>query len=200
MKYIAALESLNIPTHDFIRAVQYVMAKDRDVRDTGFHGNFTAAQYADQITSILDIPTPIFPSDKYARLFFGYLVQEIVKRYNNQQEIPEDLKLWSIVTDNVKQHVIKSPWSVAEYTEENVEVKPRKQREKKKKITTDKKGRPLIKKGNKLAVIKQIFEDNKNKNLTKKQWLEIMMDKAQTTKVGAVNYYYSYIKKNLEIQ
>ena len=146
----------------------------------------------ERITEVLRLKTKVGPyeSAKHTRVIYGYTIQEAVKRFSSDEETPTPTTMGEFyhdVLEKSRKHIGNSPWVVMEWeVEQTGEPK------------MDAAGNPKQKKGAKKEMALKVYEANKhNTDLTRQDWIKLLMDEVGMTKAGASTYYANLKKGKL---
>jgi hypothetical protein len=179
---IDTIISYGIPTTSYIEAAQYVMNDDPE-NGRPFFGLWSQERYETGIQSIIGLTAiPKYINLKTARLVFGYTVQETIKTFNSGI-IPSMEDVWTDVTTKSAEYIKNHPWSVKDYTQADGEPK------------LDAAGNPKQKKGAKKELAREVWNENKHKEMSRKEWIALLVELVGLTPAGASTYY-AGLKKN----
>lgn len=104
-----------------------------------------------------------------------YFIQNIIKQYTDKAETKFDIDLLYVSSvHQAKNYIEGNPWVFAKL--EAVE-----------KFNND--GSPASKKGDKKLLAKEVYEANKGKLTTRKEWIELLVKEVGLTPAGASTYY-----------
>jgi hypothetical protein len=104
-----------------------------------------------------------------------YFIQNIIKQYTGQGETKFDVEaLYLHSVEEAKKYIASAPWVFAKAEGEE-------------KLNSD--GSPASKKGDKKLLAKQVYEANKDKEMSRKQWIELLVKEVDLTPAGASTYY-----------
>lgn len=165
------ITSYGIPTHNWVEAAQFVLATDLQ----------TKSEYERRIVEVLGLTAvPHYESQKVARVYFGYTIQETVRAFNSNA-IPDMEALWEDINKRARKFITENPWSVREYTNEGDDGEPK----------MDAAGNPKQKKGAKKELAKNIWDNNvdKQKTMKRNEWIALLCEKVGLTPGGASTYY-----------
>lgn len=164
---LQTIQNYGIPTNSYIKAVQFV-------NDQGL---LSQEEYQRRVGELLGQDVT-FTDEDQARLFYLYVVQETV-RAGDEADI-----------DTVKQEAERR---VGDFNENMswvfVTAEDNKSEEDKSSNKTDAQGNPKPRKGRKKELAKQVWNENKDKGLTRKQFIELLVEQVGLTKAGASTYY-----------
>lgn len=118
--------------------------------------------------------TPHLP--KY---LFGYVVQTIVRAYADSTGPVDLAEVYAKSFQRAKKYIETHPWVFATGEDEN--ASPR----------LDHNGNIQPKKGDKKVMAKKVYEENKGKNLTRKEMIELLVKEVGLTPAGASTYEYN---------
>jgi len=174
---IDVIMSYGIPTDSHTGAVQYVMGEDGDSHRPGL-GMLTQEQYERNISEIIGLTSiPKYHNLKTARLYFGYTVQETIRAFSGDT-VPAMEDVWRDVC-NLTQFLIQNqPWCIRDYAVDNSGTQK-----------LDAAGNVKQKKGAKKELVKKIWNENKHKDMTRKEWIALFCAEAGLTPAGASTYY-----------
>mgnify|MGYP001041392433 CR=1 FL=1 len=152
-----------------------------DLNDTSYLRNMQTAcglemsnkQFLKAISEIRDVKTVTIPEmyehEQMPKYAFRYLVQNVL---NNPDETVDILYTKSLL--DAKHFIDNNEWVFAKSEEEI-------------KLNSD--GSPAAKKGDKKVLAKAVYDENKDKNLSRKEWIELLVDRVELTPAGASTYY-----------
>jgi hypothetical protein len=191
MNPIDLIASWGIPTENELLAVAAIRNHDADSGRT-WTPELSEKEMLERITEVLRLKTTVgpFQSPKYTRVVYGYTIQEVVKSCSADEETPSATEMSVIyqrIMDNAVKHITKSPWVIMEWeVEQTGEPK------------MDAAGNPKQKKGAKKEMALKVYEANKqNTDLTRQDWIKLLMDEVGMTKAGASTYYANLKKGKL---
>lgn len=152
------------PTDSFAQAVKFF--NDNDC--------LTKEQYETGVTKIIGLDRKVeFPDIEQARIYFLYTVQETVRAFGGQT-IPDMAEVWETVQQRAQKFCTTNTWAFAKK-----DVEP----------NVDANGNFKPKKGAKKDLALRVYSDNKDKDLTRKQWIELLVKEVGLTPAGASTYY-----------
>ncbi len=167
MSPIEYLKAQSIPTHSYIKAVQYINAR----WDT-----LSGEDFESKIRDLMD-NDGIEISHKHARYVYLYLVQEIIRTSFSTDQF--DLNaLLSLSVERAMKFVGENEYVFAE---KDTPVK------------LDSKGKPKKKKGWKRDEAERMYQENKG--MLKKDFMDLLIKELDMTKAGAQTYFYNCKKK-----
>jgi len=168
MKAIEILEkTYKLPVRSAVQTMQRV--GEWSLSDKQWH-DITKVLRDDKSSNVSALTGP--HEQEYATKYF---IQNIVKQYvNGETKFDIDL-LYVKSVDEAKKYIVNNPWvwAVAE------DAPP--------KLNED--GSPAMKKGDKKLLAKEVYEANKGKEMTRKQWIELLVAEVGLTPAGASTYY-----------
>lgn len=104
-----------------------------------------------------------------------YFIQNIIKQYTEKAETKFDIDLLYVSSvEQAKKYIESNPWVFAKLEAEE-------------KFNND--GSPASKKGDKKLLAKEVYEANKGKINTRKEWIELLVKEVGLTPAGASTYY-----------
>lgn len=104
-----------------------------------------------------------------------YFIQNIIKQYTLYAETKFDIDLLYVKSvEEAKKYIANSPWVFAK-----AEVDE--------KFNSD--GSPASKKGDKKLLAKEVYEANKGKEMSRKEWIALLVKEVGLTPAGASTYY-----------
>ena len=160
------LELYDIPTDSYMQAVDHVSNE----------ANISEGIYIRRSTELTGV-TRSFEDDRKYRYFYLYCVQEGVRAIiDSEDEIDLDVK----ANDKMEQFFERCDWVLRVYEKKQAEL--------------GKDGKPKPKRGAKKAMAKALYAKHKDEDLSRKQWIELLVKEADMTKAGASTYY-SNLKK-----
>lgn len=161
MNPIERLKSYHIPTYSFVAAIQNLTEKELRV-----------SEYRSRIKELSNIKSNA--DDKVARYHYLYLVQELVRQSLNTDKFDME-KLHNLALEKATTYVTKNPWLFAE--REDAEPK------------LDAAGNVKQKKGAKKEQAIELWNKHKNENMTRKQWIDLLVTEVGLTPAGASTYH-----------
>ena len=164
-KAIAILKEHNIPTGSFVDAIQHLNANTTLTDDV----------YEKRISELVGVPCEISTANlpRYAYL---YLVQEIIKA-SYSTDVINVVAIYEVAYDMAETFITENSYIFAR-SDDDAPVK------------LDATGAPKPKKGAKKEMaIKVYAEDIRGNNLTRKESIEILMEKVGMSSGGASTYY-----------
>jgi len=168
MNAIERLQSQKIPTNSFIQAIHTLSENGVQMPEV-YRSNYAEL-------SGHDMPACL---DDHARFHYLYLVQETV-RQNMQTGNVNMAEVIDLAEERAKSYIAKNPWIFAK-----PEVGSPNYREPK----MDAAGNPKQKKGAKREKAISLWNKHKDENLTRKQWIELLVAEVGMTPAGASTYH-----------
>jgi len=179
---LEVIADYGIPTTSWLEATSYVTTADEDIdyQRPGI-GTQTKEEYERRVAEVLGLDAvPEYDSQKIARIYFGYTVQETVRNFNSGDRIDMEW-LWDDINRRAQTFIVEHPWAVKEYVSEDEDGEPK----------LDAAGNPKQKKGAKKELAKKVWEDNADKQTTlkRKEWIALLCEEVGLTPAGASTYY-----------
>lgn len=163
MTALETIQNYGIDTSYFTRAIQ-------GLNDAGV---LSKDVYEKRIGEIYGVDPLSFDDEKQARLYFLYTVQEFVRA----GEGADPVAIRAEVDRRVQYFNQNLAWALVSDEDENGEQK------------TDASGNPKQKKGAKKELAKKVWEENKDKGLSRKDFIALLVKEVGLTSAGASTYY-----------
>jgi hypothetical protein len=178
---LEVIADYGIPTNSWLDATQYVTTADEDIsyQRPGI-GTLPKEEYEKRIAEVLGLDAvPEYESQKIARIYFGYTVQETIRNF--QVGVPDMEWLWNDINQRAEKFMIEHPWAIKEYVNEDEDGEPK----------LDAAGNPKQRKGAKKELAKKVWADNADKQATmpRKEWIALLCEEVGLTPAGASTYY-----------
>ena len=160
------LEIYDIPTDSWIEATDQVSDEK----------NVYEEDYIRRTEELIGV-TPSFEDSRKYRYLYIYCIQEGVRAIVNG-DVEIDLNV--VAHDRMETFFVRCNWVLHDFGTSDKKV--------------DKYGKPKPKRGAKKELAKALYQKHKDEDLTRKQWIELLVKDADMTKAGASTYY-SGLKK-----
>ncbi len=179
---LEVIADYGIPITSWLDATQYVITADEDIdyQRPGI-GTLPKEEYEKRVAEVLGLDSiPVYETQKIARVYFAYTVQETVRNFNSGDRIDMEW-LWDDINKRATKFMIDSPWAIKEYVSEDDDGEPK----------LDAAGNPKQRKGAKKELAKKVWEDNADKQTTmpRKEWIALLCEEVGLTAAGASTYY-----------
>lgn len=169
MNFIDILTKDNIPTDSYLTAIQYII--EREERN----GKPTDKEYqlkVIELTGFGGVGNTLLEHGM-AEYTYKYVVQESIRAYADTQNPVNMAEMYTYAVDKARVFLNNNPHKS---TPEPTEV-----------ITTD--GTVKKKRGAKREMTCKLWAEKKHLNLSRKEWMHILITEVNMTKSGASTYY-----------
>lgn len=160
---ITTLQNYKIPTGSYIRAIQEI---NED-------GELSHNEYVKRCKELVGADVEL--DEKTDRYVYLYLVQETIRKSFTTDQL-NMIELFEQAKELADKFCKENPYVFATSVDfENPKL--------------DANGNPKKKKGAKKELAKKIWSENQGKNLTRKQWIELLIEEVGLTPGGASTYH-----------
>ena len=172
------ITSYNVPTSSYIRAIQTLNDADCPIL-------FSKEQYEKNIAEIIGAEiAPTFSSEKEARIYFLYTVQETIRAFNFSASIPDMESVWKNIQLRASKLIQEQPWLVKDYSADT-DGEPK----------VDAAGNPVRRKGAKKEECEILYQQLNDGVNTRVDIIASLMEEVGMTKPGATTYFHNMKKK-----
>lgn len=174
---LEVIAGYGVSTTSYIRAIQQFNDLDHSII-------LKKEQYEKGIADIVggDHP-PSFSSEKEARIYFLYVIQETIRSFS-QGTIPEMDHVWEDAQRRAKQMIINQPWAVKDYCADD-EGEPK----------LDAAGNPKKRKGAKKDEAEALYKRMNDGNNDRTAIIAALIDEVGMSKAGATTYFHNLKKQ-----
>lgn len=166
---VEQIKQFDIPVDSYIHAVQYINEQ----------GYLDKSDYETRVRQLLGDNSIVFDDIKQARLYYLYTIQELVRNAADGDGITVDIVRKDIDT-RFSAFVTQHKWALVD--DQEIASQQREQK-------VDANGKPKPKKGAKKELAKKVWNENKDKGYTRKQFIDILVKEVGLTPAGASTYY-----------
>lgn len=158
------IASYKIPYDSYIAAVQTIREQ----------GDLEPTEYQRRLADMVGEPVDFRMNDpREPKYLYGYFIQETIRKVNAGDPIDPPHFL-EVAREKVVKYFDEYSWVFAT-PEEEVKLKAD--------------GTPAPKKGDKKVLARQVYDANKAKNLSRKEWIALLVKEVELTPAGASTYY-----------
>lgn len=167
MNAIEKLQAQRIPTQSFVAAVQHLTQEHLPPED-----------YRAAIFELSGHETQA--SDEYVRHHYLYLVQETIRQFNKTGTVDMG-EMFKLSAERATHFITNNPWVFSKPEDES---SPSYRAPK-----LDAAGNPKQKKGAKRDQAVALWKKHKDENLSRKQWIDLLVKEVGLTPAGASTYH-----------
>ena len=166
MNFLNILDRYHVPTTSYREAVNYV--NEQEVS----HGELSGEEYRIRIIELTSLGDNL--SDKVAKWTYKYIIQEAIRAYGNTKLPVNMAEIYNI-------SVTKAEYFIANtlHSDVRAEAEPK----------VDANGKVKKKRGVKKELTCKLWAERSGDNLSRKEWIELLMEEVELTKAGASTYY-----------